>query len=596
MISVNNREAFLDLIRPPLNYKFTYCIGTTFTLELPCLIQLALNSLGKNEEVEKLSVYDGYNVINDFSKKACIFTQNCRIKALPAEVANAGQSKKGSFFSLLDGMVEEVPTLSAKSAFHPKVWFIRYDSENGEDEPVFKFFVMSRNLTSSLKWDISSCVVGTVGKKSKINDEIKEFFKMLHAKSSLKGVGKKKDLINKALKDLDTVEFELPQKNKDFEFSFKWGSEKKWEPIVYTNYKKIIVVSPFLSQSQVKELSKHQNCILITSKKDLKYLVGFEDLQKKTFVMASHDMDLHAKMYFGLHEAGTDVFIGSANCTGSAWYGENVEANIKFLSNQNTYNQFCTEFIYADKNKLHNWLVSFESVFTPELDKEGEEKEHVENILDEAQGLLSMGEFHIKYEKESCQLTYQGDLKPLPIGVSGVVRILGVHGEAELKLVLEDGFTFHETRKNEISSFISIELKYKNFKREFCTVAISNLNREHRNNSILSQTIKDWDCFWEYLGVILNFDNKHSDEKEKGKKGNPRTPETSSSKGNVQWRYLEPLLLSGINEPDIIDKVEIAMKVLEGNEKNGVSSAEFKKFKNFWLKFKEAMMEIKHHG
>ena len=258
MIGENSREAFLELIRPPANYKLKYCVGTTFSLELPCLIQLALNSKGRKEVIEDLTVFDGYELINEFAKNAVVFTQNCRIKALPSEIVNLVNTKKSRFFSLLDGIVEEVPIMAAFSAFHPKVWFIRFDNEQ-KGESIFKFFVMSRNLTTSLKWDISSCMVGKIGKKSKINDELVKFFKMLVKKSSLKGSTKKKSIINNLFEDLDNVEFELPRSQKKCEFSFKWGKEKKWVPIKYSFYSKLIIVSPFLHKDHIKELNEHPN-------------------------------------------------------------------------------------------------------------------------------------------------------------------------------------------------------------------------------------------------------------------------------------------------------------------------------------------------
>ena len=343
MISEKSREAFLELIRPPPNYQLTYCLGTTFSLELPCLIQLALNAKGKREELENITVYEGFELINDFSEKACVVTQNCRIKALPPEVENSGNSRKGSFFSLLDGIVEEVPIVNTHSAFHPKVWFIRFDKEANGDDPIFKLFVMSRNLTSSLKWDISACLVGSFGKPSRFSVEVINFFKMIHKKSSLKG--KKNKIIESALKDLKQIEFQLPNKRdfKEVDFSFKWGKTKTWEKIDYSQYKKLIILSPFLSEGQIRKLDKHPDCILVTSKQDLDKLSEFENIKKNTYVMSSGDMELHEKIYYGLHDNGTDIFIGSANCTDQAWEGDNVEANLKFLSTLEAFGKFKEE-------------------------------------------------------------------------------------------------------------------------------------------------------------------------------------------------------------------------------------------------------------
>jgi hypothetical protein len=593
MLSETSREAFLDLIRPPTNFKLKYCIGTTFSLELPCLVQLALNSQGKKEELENLSIYEGFEIINEFSSKACVFTQNCRIKSLPSEITSGRASKKGRFISLLDGMVEEVPISGPYSAFHPKVWFIRFDNEKSTEEPVFKLFVMSRNLTSSLKWDISSCLVGKFGEPSS-NIEIVKFLKSLERKSSLRGRNNK--ILDMAIDDLGRVTFELPNMRtfKKYEFLFKWGLEKKWEPINYRKYQKLIIVSPFLSRGQLKQLDQHPNCILVTSKDDLKKVEEFKSLKKATYVMDSHDMDLHAKMYLGLHEGGADVYIGSANCTDSAWTKNNVEANILFSCAKKVFEDFRGNFIFDGEGRPYDWLKTFDYAFTPSGEDISEE-EAIQNKLDLAQGLLSTGEFVLDYKKHECKVSYQGKDVNLPSGVTGSLCIVGVSGKSDLKKILKLGVKFVDVRPSDISSFIVIELCCRNVKREFCTVAISNINRSQRNKSILSETIKDWNSFWEYLGVLLDFDGQNTSNRNSLKRGNSSSFESKSERGSVKWRYLEPLLLAGASEPGLIKKIETAIRVLEEKDSN-IKHADYKKFKGFWEQYKAASKEFMRYG
>ena len=596
MIDENSRESFLELVRPPADYKLEYCIGTTFSLELPCLIQMALNSRGRKELVNELTVYQGLEIISDFATKAKVFTQNCRIKSLPPEIVNSGDSKKGRFISLLDTIVEEVPTLSVKSAFHPKVWLLRFDPVEGKSEPVFKLFTMSRNLTSALNWDISVCLIGQLGKTHDGNKEIIDFLKYLDRKSSL---GKKKNqLIRKAIEDLQRVVFEAPSKQtfKNYEFQYKWGREKTWDQIDYTQYKKIVVVSPFLSAGQLEQLSRVKNVTLVTSSSDLVKLEGFEDLQKHTYILAVDNMELHAKMYFCQGPDGTDIYIGSANLTDSAWKGDNVEAQMRLLATKKSIDDFIRGFIFDESGRPYDWLRPFDAVYVSN-NLEEQEKQKIEDKLDLAQGILSMGEFKLDYKAGCCDLSFIGDQSELPKGINGKLSLIGAQGKVNIRDVLVDGHSYGGIKSSEISAFISIELSYKGRKREFCTVAISNINHYKRNRAILNETIKDWESFWEYIGVVLDIEGETSIKTDKNdSSSSSRKDQHNITRNAVRWRYLEPLLLAGAKDASVIDKIDSALEALESKKDKVSLHVDFVKFRGFWKQYKEAYKEFQRYG
>ena len=593
MINERNQEAFLDLVRPPADYKLTYCIGTTFTLELPCLVQMALNSRGSKKLVEELSVHEGFEIINDFASKCIVFTQNCRIKSLPPELMEAGNTQKGRFFGLLDAMVAEVPTESQLSTFHPKVWFLRFDPSEGDGEPIFKQFTMSRNLTSALNWDVSLCLIGRQYKTNSKNNQLSNFLDQLVKKSSVRKRGNK--LVQSAVNDLQSIEFELPDKKtfKDASFDYKWGKKKGFTPIDIQKTNKAVVISPFLSENQLQTLKDIKNLYLITSSTDLDKVNKIPELHDKTYILNIEGMDLHSKMYLLERDSHSNVILGSTNFTNSAWFGDNVEAHINLETAKNSVEKFIDEFILDDKGRPNNWLKKFEPI-DGDIDQKEEELQKLEKEFDRIQGLLATGEFILDYKNGSVKLGYDGEAIDFPKSYKGTVSIIGSKHSLDLRAVLDKGDKIDGVKISELSSFLVITIKHKSHVREFCTVALSNFNRYQRNKSILSNSIKDWQSFWDYLGVILNIESAGGSGKEGG---------TGGGKGRSQrkvrttkWRYLEPVLLAGVSDSGVIDKIETAITALKTNKKDHMNEENLKTFLAFWKEYKSAYEEFKKHG
>lgn len=597
MIYEEDRESFMDLTIPPVDYKLTYCIGTTFTLELECLIQLALNSYGSPRSISDLSFHERFEVITEFAKKSCVFVQSCRIKDLGDEKTENFEK----FINLLDGIVQEVPSTSLYGVFHPKVWLIRFDSTHDKLKPIFKFMVMSRNLTSSLKWDVSVNLIGRLGKKSSINNEISTFIQMLQDKSSLrvmskkKIIGKKNDLIKMAQNDLENIEFEIPDKKsfKEFEFSFKWGTQKKWKTFQFDSYKKVIVVSPFVCKKQLDRMEKHGNCILVTSNKDVDKIIDYKGLSKKTYIMDSGKMLLHAKIYLGLSDNGTDIYIGSANCTNAAWAGDNVEANLKLVAGQASYANFIKAFIYKEDGELRDWLVEYASFYSEVTSDDEDEDFECEKQLDVLQSILSEGEFYLQYGKETL-LEFKSQ-HPFPENVSGVVSILGANKSISLEAIFNIQGKLEFIPSIDRSAFLSIEIKTKNKTRKFNTVALCEFNRSERNRNILSNSIKDFDSFWSYMEVILGIVSIKTKIKPK-KKGSESSRSMHSREYVTQHQYLERLLLMGMADPELIQKVEMAMTSLLASQQDHGVCLQLKNFQKMWVQFKLAYEEFKLHG
>ena len=271
MISIRDQNSFLGQAKPPGGYRLTYCIGTTFSLDLECLFKLALNSRRIESTIEETNELDAFAALQEFQAKAVVFCQNCRIKE-SRFLLDETRGSKGirKLLAALDASVIAVPAPSFKGAFHPKVWVFRYDGDAGKAPPLFTLCVQSRNLTTSKDWDITAIFSGSLSHTKSIkNQPLIKFLNHLlnHAKHS-----QKQKLIQRAIQDLAQVHFEsIPDFSDRGEFQFQWPKYQAWNFLDPARYRELIAVSPFLGKTvgTLQALNSVPRFTLITGPKDI---------------------------------------------------------------------------------------------------------------------------------------------------------------------------------------------------------------------------------------------------------------------------------------------------------------------------------------
>jgi len=129
-----------------------------------------------------------------------VFCQNCRIKELKLEDQTDYNQDVLKLYNLVDSMVEVVSPPNERSSFHPKVWFLRFDSDSLNATPVFRLVTMSRNLTIDLKWDIAVTLNGEwveQATKAEINRNVIGFLSDVASNSSLIKKSRKNKVIKR---------------------------------------------------------------------------------------------------------------------------------------------------------------------------------------------------------------------------------------------------------------------------------------------------------------------------------------------------------------------------------------------------------------
>lgn len=340
----DNRLNYSDLLTPPAGYEVEFALGTTYSLDLEALVGVPL-SLGLSEEMDRTIMDDPIYVLEGLRKSAdkfAIFCEGGQIK-VPRE--------NNSTFALMENSVFEVSLGNGKS-FHPKLWLIKYRNE--EKVELYRLLVLTRNMTFDRSWDIAIALEGQkVSEQTEKNRPLADLLQFLtRFSTNEEKTGQMKQLMS----ELDYVQFDPVQKQfSDFEFCpIGIDGYEEASAGIFDTFHKLIVISPFISESTVRELydktltgSKHNapERVLITRKTELhklspEVMAEFKVYTLKDSVVDGESaisgengtdeiaqlQDIHAKLYAKSKYNHHVIYIGSANCSRNAFH-----CNVEFL-------------------------------------------------------------------------------------------------------------------------------------------------------------------------------------------------------------------------------------------------------------------------
>ncbi len=341
-----DRLDYGNLLTPPAGYKTDFALGTTYSLDLAALTGIPV------------ALFLSENIDSDLSENPLALLESLRRTTDKLVVlCEAGQillpKRINKIFSLMDDSVFEV--VLEQGTFHPKFWLIRYKNKDGQ--VMYRLIILSRNLTFDRSWDMAICIEGKkvagyvdTGK----NKPLQDFANYLY--SFVKSTGKKAR-ISRIIKELAHVQFEASQPGhlqgldgqiSDFCF---WpigiNGYQDAPPQLLDKYTELVIISPFLSTTMVEEFDRkalaNASKTLITRRSEIpklspEFLETFSVYALKEAIVDGeeaisegtpeeqdyHKQDIHAKFYARSRYNRHSFFIGSANCSQSAFH-QNVE-------------------------------------------------------------------------------------------------------------------------------------------------------------------------------------------------------------------------------------------------------------------------------
>jgi len=354
MLDPDNRCLLSELVLPPHGYTFTDALICTYSLDLTALAGVPLALL----QSDPLALSDGgaarlaaLGAVRELSSRLTVFCQTGAIH-VPIEWCDA--------FLWLESAVVQVRPIAQRAVFHPKLWLLRYANEAGEVR--YRLLVLSRNLTYDRSWDVIARLEGPVIDRRnaiRANDPLVQFVEALGNEKAIPVTGDMAEAHrarrDNFVRELRTVRFDAQDDSvKDWAFwplgipghqypltqlfDGRRSPFQSWAKNAHNSGRRLLVVSPFLSDGMLDTLSAASFPVALVSREDaLDEVAGklpddwFPEDEARVFSFRQELnierlplSGLHAKLWVADDGWDAHLWIGSANATEAA-FTRNVE-------------------------------------------------------------------------------------------------------------------------------------------------------------------------------------------------------------------------------------------------------------------------------
>ena len=526
MFEHDQRENFLDLLRPPTGYRLEAAVGTTFSLDFVSLTAAMLAFVdGEIEDPNSPSgQIDALHAITRLAARVRVFVNRGQISS---------QVKLSRLTILYDQIIREVSL--PEGCFHPKVWITYYRPRQRSDslrkQGLVRFVCTSRNLTSSQYWEAFVACEGREesGKASDpINGEIKSFLSRLEDREPASP-------INELMTALGRIRFDLPKHMQaETHFLWQWQGGKQLHRNLPSRGHKAMLVSPFVRKSFLADIvSRFDRLVVISTQHELdaiedeSLIARLMSGRNKLFVVEAVDtdsgstaMDLHAKLLICEDSDKTQMFLGSANASSSAWGGLNCEAMMLFAPGI-SIDHFCDRFVYSkepvkrgERRSLRGWISEYRRQPRTEDDQDCAERQ-----LDDICRRISRLQIMACYDlgNQSLQIKPMPDADALVCPIKewsqshnlrvGLLSLL--HSESDLRPLMglfTEGITFSNVAVADLTDFLVLQVsdRHIGLQRRFIVKVLSDFShlREDRNAQLLRQLLTK-DSLYAFLRAIL---------------------------------------------------------------------------------------------
>jgi hypothetical protein len=348
MLNPNARSLFTAALNPPPGMVFDEAIAATFSLDPATLLTVPVHLalLGRGSQPDQLE--DGISLLEALRRVAdrvTVYTQRGRMQA---------PDRPQVLYGLLDASVVEVMAPRGGS-FHPKLWLLRFQDPTGEDPPLLRLLILSRNLTADRSWDLALQLEGSP--RGRYWAENRELGALLAALPDLaKGPAvapERREQARRLADEVRRTRWELPPGFERLRFHVLGLQRRPWSPPASN---RLAVISPFCDDEALTRLSQSSKAppVLISRPETLAELksetrAGFqlclyldeaaetEDGEDQEPEGSADTLGLHAKAYILHCGWKTHLFVGSANATKAALVAaRNLEVLVELVGKRSS--------------------------------------------------------------------------------------------------------------------------------------------------------------------------------------------------------------------------------------------------------------------
>ncbi|KPV39928.1 hypothetical protein AN478_06950 [Thiohalorhabdus denitrificans] len=334
MLSPDAREVATNILRPPAGYRLDRTVMTTYSLDLEVLLALPLAVLAQADGGVEDLLEDPVlllQALREASDRVHVYVDEAGI-ALP--------SVQRDLYGALDSSVHPVRAPGG-GAFHPKVWVARFLS--GEDEPLLRVAVASRNLTFDRSWDVALVSEAPPGEEAQAASQpLADLVRRLPSLGR-EPLGPELEAALEGIADeLARTAFPAPHGFQDpiaFQTLGLDGPDGGlWQPVA--GAQRLLAVSPFVGKGALDSLAGQEakELRLVSRAEALDALPAdaLKPWENQHVLMeaaldepgddtAGRPSGLHAKLIAAEYGDRVQWYLGSANLTPAAFRGRNVE-------------------------------------------------------------------------------------------------------------------------------------------------------------------------------------------------------------------------------------------------------------------------------
>jgi hypothetical protein len=587
-----NRLDYGKQISPPEGFVLDRAVATTYSLDLISLLSIPVALIYSRNMDDKGNWMNLFDSLQKTSDKLKVYYQASKIHV---------PNENNQFVTFIEDSITGVIPKTDQTSFHPKIWVIRYKGQ--KNQFLYRFIVLSRNLTFDRSWDIAFYLEGYTTKKIQPqNKSLCDYIKHLSEYSDFEDS-------KRFIKDLEKVDFHIEDPFNDFEF-FPMGFKRYNNPLANESFEDLIIVSPFIDEDTLTHFTDSSivngRTFLFSRKEELDK-IGKEvlDLFEDVYVFSSRvvegeeDIDileedevpllqnLHAKLYIGrLFDGTTSWYLGSANCSRPA-----MERNEEFLIKLNSNQKNASVDTILDNllSKTDDLLI-----FEP---YERERKEAIESnefdfrlIIHELLTFLNNSENYAITCIQNVDKSDHFDIKVVfnkqfDFNTEALKISLASFSEPKNFIeILQSSIVFKNIALQNISPFFiwKIEHLEKDQRKEFVLKMEFDIPAG-RQEAIIKEIFENKDKFLQFIQFLLG---KSADDigLPNISKGAALGEGIESSIWNTEAPLFEEMLLASSREPEKLKEIQSIINKLEDTHCADVIPDEFKKL---WSAFKQ---------
>lgn len=339
MLSPEARTVAIEFLRPPSGYRLDIAVLTTYTLDLEALLALPLGVLAHADTDLQGLLADPLLLLEALREAGD------RVHVFVDEGGIAIPRVHRDLYAMLESSVH--PTRAPRGgAFHPKVWVIRYLSEEDAEKVLLRVGVMSRNLTFDRSWDVALASEASPARqqRAKTSRPLGDLLRALPELTTEDLANTVRTAVRSLGEEAERTRFPAPegfhQRPVEFYLLGLAGRRVMWRPM--TGGSRLLAIAPFVNHAALDAVARMSDgeCMLVSRQEELDQLptdalatwneeqiLVLQDgaLEEVEDGVNARPSGLHAKVIGVEHGHDVTWYVGSANLTRAAFTGDNVE-------------------------------------------------------------------------------------------------------------------------------------------------------------------------------------------------------------------------------------------------------------------------------